>query len=71
MGKPTRGDPLGTNPDPSDFGDMLNDVVDRRIRAVLAGRTDAQFDGVPDTRLVLELLARGWAVYRPMGQDPE
>lgn len=65
MGKPTPGDPLGQNPDPTSFADMLDAVVDARIEMRLVGRTNDRFNGVRDMELVQELLARGWAVFRP------
>lgn len=69
MGKPTPDDPLGQRPDPADFGDMINHLIDARIETRLAGRTDARFDGTPDMTLVRELLARGWAVFRPKSNE--
>ena len=65
MGKPSATDPLGLRPDPADFGDMINDLIDRRIEQRLTGRTHTVFDGCRDIDLVQELLARGWAVYWP------
>lgn len=65
MSKPTATDPLGQRPNPADFGDAMNIMIDARIDQRLMGRTTGQFDGVPDTKLVLELIARGWAVFRP------
>lgn len=69
MGKPAPGDPLGLKPDPQSVADMLEGVIDARINARVSGRTGDRFDGVPDTALVLELIARGWAVFRPQSQD--
>lgn len=69
MGKPTPNDPLGQRPDPADFGDAMNAMIDARIEARLRGRTNDQFDNVHDMSLVHELLARGWAVFRPTMQD--
>ena len=65
MSAPTRDDPLGLRPDPADFGDMLNGVVDARIEMRLRGRTNDRFSGIPDMQLVQELMARGWAVFYP------
>lgn len=65
MSKPTLEDPLGQRPDPADFGDVMNGLIDERIKMHMRGRTDAQFDGVADTLLVHELIARGWAVFYP------
>lgn len=65
MGRPTADDPLGQRPDPADFGDMLNSVVDAKIHNALRGRLDKRFDDVLDQHLVLELVARGWAVFWP------
>jgi hypothetical protein len=65
MGKPTANDPLGQRLDPSDLGDMLNAAVDQRIAHAWRGRAVADLSGFPDGALVLELVARGWVVYRP------
>lgn len=65
MGKPSADDPLGQRPDPADFGDMLNGVVDARIEQRMRGRVSDRFNGVADVDLVHELLARGWAVFYP------
>lgn len=65
MGAPTRDDPLGQNPDPTSITEMLEAVVDARIEQRLRGRASKLFDGVPDMQLVHELLARGWAVFKP------
>lgn len=65
MIRPTPNDPMGQRPDPTSVSEMLEGVVDARIKMHLTGRTSEQFDGVPDLHLVHELLARGWAVFRP------
>lgn len=65
MGKPTPDDPLGQRPDPADFGDAMNAMIDARIEVRLRGRSRDRFQGIPDTDLVHELLARGWAVFLP------
>lgn len=65
MGLPTLDDPLGERPQIGAIGDALEKVVDDRIIMHLKGRTSAQLDGVSDMVLVQELLARGWAVFRP------
>ncbi len=65
MGKPSPGDPLGQRYDPADAGDMFNALIDARIEQRLRGQTSNQFDNVGDLALVQELIARGWAVYRP------
>jgi hypothetical protein len=67
VGNPTPGDPLGMKPDPADFGDAMNAMIDARIETALRGRTDTRFNNVPDAALVHELLARGWAVFIPAG----
>lgn len=69
MGQPSPSDPLGQRPDPTDLGDMLNAAVDARIEQRLAGRTGDRFNGVTDIELVRELLARGWAVFRPQANQ--
>ena len=66
MSEPTPYDPLGQRPDPLDFGEAITKVVDARIAHRMRGHSSRQFDGIPDTLLVHELLARGWAVFRPM-----
>lgn len=68
MGVPTRDDPLGINPDPMSFADAIESVVDARIRHQLRGRSSDRFNDTSDMQLVSELLARGWAVFRPQSQ---
>lgn len=65
MGKPTADDPLGMRLDPTSISDMLEQVVDARIRVHLLGRTSDRFNDCTDMTLVHELLARGWAVFKP------
>ncbi len=65
MGTPAKDDPLGQRPDPADFGDMLNQIVDKRIEQAWRWRHDTKLVSVPDMVLVSELLARGWAVFKP------
>lgn len=67
MAEPTRDDPLGQRPDPTSMSEMLEAVVDARIERRIRGRSRDRFQGVADADLVLELLARGWAVYLPTG----
>lgn len=69
MANPTQGDPFGERKDLASFSDMLEGVVDARIEQRLRGRASRDFDGVPDTALVHELIARGWAVFRPKVND--
>lgn len=69
MGEPRPGDPFGEKPDPTSFDDMIGSVVDARIEMRLRGRIDSRFDGVPDIHLVHELIARGWAVFKPKVND--
>lgn len=59
-------DPLGQRPDPTSFGEMLEKVIDARIDARWKGQQDARLDGVSDAKLVLELIARGFAVHKPL-----
>lgn len=68
MGTPTRNDPLGVNPDPTSILEMLEGVVDARIKVQLSGRALGKFDNTSDMELVSEMLARGWAVFRPQLQ---
>lgn len=68
MGKPGPSDPLGQHPDPADFGDAMNAMIDARIANAYRGRTHDQFNGVSDLALVQEMLSRGWAVFRPQSQ---
>lgn len=56
-------------PEPANLGDMLNEAVDRRVDMRMRGRVKDQFNDVPDIDLVSELLARGWAVFRPREND--
>jgi hypothetical protein len=44
-------------------------VVDARIEQRMRGLTAKRFHDVSDMVLVSELLARGWAVFRPTTQD--
>ncbi len=69
MGKPTPDDPMGIKPDPASFDDMIGSVVDARIKMHMRGRASQDFDGVPDMKLVHELIARGWAVFRPAANN--
>lgn len=69
MAEPTAKDPLGRRLDPADAGDMFNALIDKRIEMRVTGRTSNQFNAVGDWALVQELLARGWAVFRPTGQN--
>lgn len=70
MGIPTASDPLGTQPAPTSIADMMEGVIDARIANAWRGRAQPCFDGVPDAQLVMELLARGWGVFRPSSQAP-
>lgn len=70
MGTPSADDPLGLRPDPTSFDEAIGKVVDARIEHRLRGRAYDTLGGVPDMKLVQELLARGWAVFRPKSQDP-
>lgn len=72
MGKPTSDDPLGQRPDLASFADMIERVVDQRIIMHVRGLTTREFDHTPDIKLVQELIARGWAVFRPQSnKGPE
>lgn len=50
---------------------MLNSIVDKRIEQAWRWRHDVQLVSVPDMVLVSELLARGWAVFRPNSNQPK
>lgn len=62
---PSMKDPLGQLPDPSSFGAMMEAMVDARIAMHNRFRTQAKFDGVTNQELILELVARGYAVFKP------
>jgi hypothetical protein len=47
------------------FAEGLSRLVDERINQRIRDRTDQRLAGIPDHVLVLELIARGWAVYKP------
>ena len=72
---PSLTDPLGRNPPArgtdASFAQGLAQLVDERIDARLRGRASDRFNGVPDIDLVHELIARGWAVYKPRQQGGE
>lgn len=68
MGTPTISDPLGDRPNPASFADMMESLVDARIDQRWRGRATNRFDDVLTSDIILELLARGWAVYHP---DPK
>ncbi len=65
MGRPSASDPLGQRPDPASFADAMETMIDARINQRLLGITTQKLDGVTDLDMVHELLARGWAVFRP------
>jgi len=51
--------------------DAIEKVIDKRIDNRLMGRTDGKFNGTKDHELVLELIARGFAVFKPMVNEGE
>lgn len=59
---PTPQDPLGLA-DPLEVA--LRNLVDERIARAWAGRTKQDFANTPDMLLCMELIARGWVVYKP------
>ena len=68
MAKPTPSDPLGLRADPGSpeySGDSLAKMIDDRIAMNWCGRTTRELDGFADSVLALELIARGWAVFKP------
>ena len=69
MALPTRDDPLGQRKDPASLYDAMEAMLDARIDQRLRGLTNARFHDVSDMALVAEILARGWAVFRPQSQD--
>ncbi len=66
---PSAADHLGLGPPAqgtdASFAQGLAQLVDERIDARLRGRASDRFHGVADMELVHELIARGWAVYKP------
>lgn len=65
MARPTAEDPLGQLPDPNSFDDMMAQLIDKRIDERWRGKTRPTFDGIPTYELAMELIARGWVVYKP------
>lgn len=65
MPDPTADDPLGQREDPADAGQMLEKLIDARIDRRWIGRASDQCRGIPDAVLAMELIARGWAVFKP------
>ena len=61
MSGPTPQDPLGLSP----LEQQLRDLVDSRIRLAWRTNSGGDFSGVPDAMLCMELIARGWVVYKP------
>lgn len=49
----------------ADFADGLNKLVDERVNYAMRNRTKRDFSGVPDVDLMMELIARGFAVWLP------
>lgn len=43
----------------------LRKLVDERIEDAWRGRNAPDFNGTPDALLCMELIARGWVVYKP------
>lgn len=69
MAVPTKEDPHGLRPDNASFAEMMERMIDARIDERWLGRTSNKFDGTPDAMLVLELVGRGWAVFKPTTRD--
>ena len=69
MANPNLLDPFGKQADPASIAGALERVVDERIKLHLTGRSSQQFNGVADLALVHELIARGWAVFRPRSSE--
>jgi hypothetical protein len=68
VSEPTADDPHGLRPDPASFAEAMEKMIDARIEQRLRGRALKEMDGVPDMVMVHELIARGWAVFRPSTQ---
>lgn len=65
MGNPSPGDPLGQRDPEDNFSRGLEKMIDDRIKFVTRPRTINRFHDVTEAELALELIARGWVVYRP------
>jgi hypothetical protein len=65
MGRPTADDPLGERDPEDNFTKGLEKLIDERIRHVVRGRSSPSYNGHSDLQLVTELIARGWAVFKP------
>ena len=50
---------------PREFAGVVKDYIDERIKDAFTGRTDVMFANVSDAALMLELMARGYAVWKP------
>lgn len=65
---PSATDPLGLNDPPTpqqSFDEALRKVINSEIRSILRGRVSSTCDDIPDAVLAMELIARGWVVYKP------
>ena len=72
MGTPISNDSLGLKPDRGSLAfviEVLEGVIDTRIAQAWRGRTQIAFSGMTDSQLALELIARGWAVFKPVVND--
>lgn len=67
MGQPTPNDPLGLRP--TSFEDALLRTIDERVALAWRARTVQSFDNTPDAVLAMELLSRGWVVYKPKSAE--
>lgn len=61
MSGPTRDNPLG----PSPFEAQITELIDSRIRFAWRTSNGGDLAGVPDASMCMELIARGWVVYKP------
>lgn len=72
---PSVHDPLGIMRPPAgtdaSFARGLAALIDERIDHRLRNRTTSKLNGVPDMDMVHELIARGWAVYKPRAASEE
>lgn len=54
---------------PRELAHNVKTYIDERVAKMRAGQTGKQFEGFSDADLMLELMARGYAVWRPKGEE--
>lgn len=72
MSQPSKDDPLGMKPDPTSFTEMVDALINAKVEDAVRWRTSTtgqDLRGITDMQLVQELLARGWAVFRPKSNE--